>query len=56
MRRANWDSVASAVRNFTWSTILKLADPLVLFDRAIGEVIGRHVPTSVSRSRSGEKQ
>ena len=27
--RTNWDSVRSAVRSFTWSTIQKLADPLV---------------------------
>ena len=30
--RTNWDSVHSAVRSFTWSTILKLANPLVSFD------------------------
>ena len=35
----NWDSVLSAVRSVTWSTILKSLDPLVPFDRAIGEVI-----------------
>ena len=54
--RSNWDSVRSAVRSFTWSTILKSADPLVAFDRAIGEVIGRYVSTAVLCSRSGEKQ
>ena len=42
--RTNWDNVRCAVRNFTWSTILKSADPLDAFDRAIGEVIGRLVP------------
>ena len=41
---------------FTWSTILKSADPLVAFDRVIGEVIGRYVPTTVLRSRSADKQ
>ena len=29
------------------------ADPLDVFDRAIGEVIGGHIPTTVLRSRSG---
>ena len=54
--RTNWDSVRSAVRSFTWSTVLISADPLVAFDRAIGEVIGRYVPTSFLRSRSRDKQ
>ena len=36
--------------------MLKSADPLVAFDRAIGEVIGRYIPTTVLRSRSGDKQ
>ena len=53
--RTNWNCVCSAVRSFTWSTILKSADPLASFDRAIGEVIGRHVPTTVLQSRSGDK-
>ena len=53
--RTNWDSVHSAFRSFTWSTILKSADPLVAFDRAIGEVIGRYIPTTVFRSGSGDK-
>ena len=35
---------------------MKLADPLVAFDRAIGDVIGRFVPTTVLRSRSVDKQ
>ena len=52
----NWDSVGGAVRSCTWSTILKSADPLVAFDRAIGEVICRYVPTTVLRSRSGDIQ
>ena len=34
-------------------TIWKSADTLVAFDRAIGEVIGWYVPTTVLRSRSG---
>ena len=43
--RINWESVRSAVRSFTWSTILKSADPLVAFDRAIGEVlVGMFLP------------
>ena len=54
--RTNWDCVRSAVRSFSWSTILKSADPLVAFDRATGEVIGRYVPTTVLSSRSGHKQ
>ena len=37
-------------------TILKSADPLVAFDRAIGEVIGRYVPTTVLRGTSGDEQ
>ena len=53
--RTNWDIVRSAVMSFTWSTILKSADLLVAFDRAIGEVIGRHVPTAFLCTRSGEK-
>ena len=51
----NWDSVHSAVRSFTRSTILKSADPLVAFDRAIGLVIGRYVKTTVLLSTSGYK-
>ena len=39
--------------NTLWN---KSADPLVTFDRAIGEVIGRYVSTTVLRSRSGYKQ
>ena len=54
--RTNWDSVCSAVRSFTRSTILKSADPLVAFDRPICEVIGRYVPTSVLCSRYKDKQ
>ena len=59
--RINWDSVCSAVRRFIWSTILKSADPLVAFDRAVsevivGEVTGRYVPATVLSSRSGDKQ
>ena len=50
-----WDSVRSAVRSFKWSTV-KSADPLDAFDRAICEVIGRYVYTTVLSSRSGEKQ
>ena len=37
--RTNWDSVCSTVGSFTWSTILKSADPLVALDRTIGEGI-----------------
>ena len=33
---------------------MKAADPLVTFERAIGEVTGRYVPTTVLRSRSGD--
>ena len=54
--RTNWDSVRCAVRSFTWSTILKLAEPSVAFDRAISEVIARYVPTTALHSRSGDKQ
>ena len=54
--RANWDSDRSAVRSLTWSTIIKSADPLDAFDRAIGEVISTLLPTTVLRSRSGHKQ
>ena len=46
MHRTNWDNVRCAVRIFTSSTILKSADPLYAFNQAIGEVIGRLVPTS----------
>ena len=49
-QRTNWDSVHSVVRSFAWSTILKSTDLLVAYDRAIGEVIGRYVPTVVFRS------
>ena len=43
--RINWDkSAACAVTSFTWSTILKSADPLDAFYRAISEVIIRYVP------------
>ena len=52
----NWDNVRCAVRSCTWYTILKSADPLDAFDRAIGEIIGRLVPTTVLRSTSEDKQ
>ena len=51
----NWDIVCCAVTSFTWITILKSADPLDAFDQAISEVIGRRFPTTVLRSRSGDK-
>ena len=54
--RINWDNVRCAVRNFTRSTILNSDEPLDSFDRAIGEVIGRLLPTTVLRSRSGDKE
>ena len=44
MHRTNWDNVRSAVRSFTYNTILKSADPLVAFDRAISEVNGMFLP------------
>ena len=53
--RTNLDNVRCAVRSFTWSTIVKSADPLDAFDRAISEVIGRIVPTTVLRCKSGDK-
>ena len=54
--RTNWDRVRRAIKSLTWSTILKSANPCVAFDRAIGEVIGRYVSTTVLCSRSGDKQ
>ena len=54
--RTNWNSVRSAVRSFTWNTILNSAYPLVAFDRAIGEVIGRYVSTTVSHRRTRDEQ
>ena len=52
----NWDSDCDAVMSITWSNILRSADPLVELDRAIGEVTGRYVPTTVSHRRSGDEQ
>ena len=54
--RTDWDNVHCAVRSCTWSTILKSAYPLDVFDLSIGEVIGRLVPTTSLRNRSGDKQ
>ena len=34
----------------------KSADTIVILNRAIGEVIGRYVPTTVLHSRNGDKQ
>ena len=51
-----WYNVHCTVRSFTCSTILKSADPLVVFDRAIGEVIGWYGPSTVLHSRSGDQQ
>ena len=48
--------ISFAIVHFTWSTILKSADPLVAFDRAIGEVTGRYVPTTILHRKSGDKQ
>ena len=52
----NWDNVCCAVRSITWSTILRSADPLNAFDRAISEVIGRFVSTTVLGSTFGDMQ
>ena len=54
--RTTWDNVLCAIRSIIWSTIMKSSDPLDAFDRGIGEIIGRLVPTTVLRSRSGDKQ
>ena len=54
--RTNWDNVRCAIKSFARSTILKSADPLNAFDRAIVEVTGRFVPTTVLCSLSGDKQ
>ena len=54
--RTYCDSVRRAVGSFIWSTILKSADRSVAFDRAIGDIIGWYVPTTVFRSGSGDKQ
>ena len=35
---------------------MKSADPLVSIDRPTGEVISGYIPTTVLRSRSGDKQ
>ena len=35
---------------------MKSCDPLVAFNRSIDESIGRYVPTTVLRNRSGDKQ
>ena len=45
-------SAVQSCGSITWNTISKSADPLVAFDRAIGEVIGRYALLS----RSGDKQ
>ena len=44
-----------AIEDFTF-TILRSAKPVVASDPAIGEVIGRYVPTTFLHSRSGDKQ
>ena len=54
--RTNLDNVRCAVRSFTWSNILKSADPLDAFDLAIGDIICRLVPTTVVLSGSGDRQ
>ena len=54
--RTNYYSVRSAGRSLRWSTILKSVDPLVAFERAIGDVICRCIPTTVLRGKSGAKQ
>ena len=38
--RTNYNGVRGTVRRFTWSSILKSADPIYAFDGAIGKVIG----------------
>ena len=45
--RTNWDNIRCAVRSYSWSTILWSVDSINAFDRAIGEVIGTLVPTTV---------
>ena len=54
--RTNRDNVHCAVKSFTWSAILRSTDPLNAFDRRIGEVIGKLVPTTVLHSRYGDSQ
>ena len=53
--RTNWDSVRNEVRRFTWSAI---RDHVIhyAFNCAIGDVIGRLVPTTVQCSKSVDKQ
>ena len=48
--------VRCAFRSFTWSTNLRSAYPLDMFDRVIGGIIGRLVHSTVLSSRSGVKQ
>ena len=42
--RTNWDCVSSAVRSFTWSTILKPADPFVVFGLLVRSLVGMFLP------------
>ena len=51
-----WDNVLCAGRSYTWSTILRSANPLDAFNWAIGEVLDRIVPTTVLHCWSGDEQ
>ena len=43
--RTNWDSVRSAVRSLSWSTILKSADPLVrAIELLVRSLLGMFLP------------
>ena len=53
--RINWDNVRNAVRSLSWNTILQSADPIGALDSAVSDVVSRFVPTTVVRSRSGDK-
>ena len=54
-RIINWDNARNAVRSLSWSTILRSADPLGALNSALSEVVSQFVPSTMVRSRSGEK-
>ena len=39
----------------SWNTILRSADPIGALNSAVSEVVSRFVPTTVVRSRFGDK-
>ena len=51
----NWDSVREAVKEFSWSTIVKADDPVDYLNNLVLDVITKFIPSRVIKVRSRDK-